>query len=232
MLTVDNLVTGYGKNRIVKGVTMQVGEAEIVSLIGPNGAGKSTLMKAIFGMLPVWEGSIKLSGTQINGQRPERIVAAGIAYVPQIANVFESLTIMENLQVGAYLKPRALRERAQRMFELFPDLHKKRKQKAREMSGGQRQMLAFARALMMQPVVLLLDEPTAGLAPKVAEDIMNAIKDINREGVAILIVEQNARKALDASDRGYVLATGQNRFEGTAQEILDNTEISRLYLGG
>lgn len=232
MLKVKDLVTGYGKTEIVQGVTIQVGDREIVSLIGPNGAGKSTIMKAIFGLLPVWKGEVELDGKRLSGNTPEDVVKAGVGYVPQVENVFPSLTVLENLQMGAYLDGASFSARSSDMFELFPDLANKRKQKAGELSGGQRQMLAFARALMTSPALLLLDEPTSGLAPKVTDAILDAIANINGDGVSLLIVEQNARKALEISDRGYVLATGRNRFEGTGKEILQNEEIANLYLGG
>lgn len=232
MLRVKDLVTGYGKSEIVQGANVDVGDREIVSLIGPNGAGKSTLMKALFGLLDVWKGTIELDGKTLSGKSPEEIVKAGLGYVPQVSNVFPSLTVFENLQMGGYVVRDSLSARTEEVFELFPVLRDKRRQKAGELSGGQRQMLAFGRALMTKPVLLLLDEPTAGLAPKVADDIMQTICDINANGVALLIVEQNARKALEISDRGYVLATGRNRFEGTGEEILNNEEIGNLYLGG
>lgn len=232
MLHVKDLVTGYGKSEIVQGVDIDVGDGEIVSLIGPNGAGKSTLIKALFGLLEAWNGTIELDGKLLSGKTPEAIVKAGVGYVPQVDNVFPSLTVFENLQMGGYVVREPLSQRAEEVFELFPVLREKRRQKAGELSGGQRQMLAFGRALMTKPVLLLLDEPTAGLAPRVADDIMRTICDINANGVALLVVEQNARKALEISDRGYVLATGRNRFEGTGQEILSNEEIGNLYLGG
>lgn len=232
MLKVEELVTGYGKSEIVQGVTLEVADQSIVSLIGPNGAGKSTLMKAVFGLLDVWKGSVELDGKKLSGRSPEQIVRSGIGYVPQVDNVFPSLTVFENLQMGGYVVRDSLSGRTGEVFELFPVLKEKKRQKAGELSGGQRQMLAFGRALMTKPVLLLLDEPTAGLAPKVADEIMQTICDINEKGVALLIVEQNARKALEISDRGYVLATGRNRFEGTGKEILENEEIGNLYLGG
>jgi ABC-type branched-subunit amino acid transport system ATPase component len=232
MLKVEQLVTGYGKSEIVQGLTLEVGDREIVSLIGPNGAGKSTLMKALFGLLDVWKGTVELDGKKLSGRSPEEIVRSGIGYVPQVDNVFPSLTVFENLQMGGYVVRESLSDRTAEVFELFPVLKEKRRQKAGELSGGQRQMLAFGRALMTKPVLLLLDEPTAGLAPKVADEIMQTICDINENGVALLIVEQNARKSLEISDRGYVLATGRNRFEGTGKEILENEEIGTLYLGG
>jgi ABC-type branched-subunit amino acid transport system ATPase component len=232
MLKVEQLVTGYGKSEIVQGLTLEVGDREIVSLIGPNGAGKSTLMKALFGLLDVWKGTVELDGKKLSGRSPEEIVRSGIGYVPQVDNVFPSLTVFENLQMGGYVVRESLSDRTAEVFELFPVLKEKRRQKAGELSGGQRQMLAFGRALMTKPVLLLLDEPTAGLAPKVADEIMQTICDINENGVALLIVEQNARKSLEISDRGYVLATGRNRFEGTGKEILESEEIGTLYLGG
>jgi branched-chain amino acid transport system ATP-binding protein len=232
LLAVNDLVTGYVPEvDILTGVDLTVREGEIVTVIGPNGAGKSTLIKSIFGLLPPRRGRVVLRGEDLAGLRPHSITRRGMSYVPQLENVFESLSVDENLQMGA-LQPRTARKRMKAMYELFPRLGERRRQTAGTMSGGERQMLAMARALMPEPEVLLLDEPSAGLAPAFVEAIFEKIAEINRHGVTLVMVEQNARRALGMSTRGYVLDLGQNRFEGRGDELLNDPKVAELYLGG
>jgi ABC-type branched-subunit amino acid transport system ATPase component len=231
ILEARGVVAGYGEVEILHGVTLTVGEGEAVAVIGPNGAGKSTLLKAIFGLVSVRGGSVQLMGQEITNAAPDRIVQSGMSYVPQTENVFPSLTINENLEMGAFVRRDGLRDRLERVYGLFPDIASRRGERAGRLSGGQRQMLALARALMLDPKVLLLDEPSASLSPKMVDSIFEKIGEINRGGTAILLVEQNAKEALTFSSRAYVLAMGENRFEGEAKSILDNEEVGKLYLG-
>jgi neutral amino acid transport system ATP-binding protein len=232
VLEVEDLVAGYVPEvDILTGVELTVREGEIVTVIGPNGAGKSTLIKSIFGLLPARKGRVVLQGEDLTGLRPHSITRRGMSYVPQLDNVFESLSVEENLEMGA-LEQRTARDRMEEMYELFPRLGERRKQTAGTMSGGERQMLAMARALMPEPQILLLDEPSAGLAPAFVEAIFEKIADINRQGVTLVMVEQNARRALAMSNRGYVLDVGQNRFEGSGEELLHDPKVADLYLGG
>jgi len=231
VLEVDNIKAGYGDTEILHGVSCRVEEGEIVSIIGPNGAGKSTLMKAILGLLKPSEGRIIFNGRDITGKDPDQIVKEGICYVPQSDNVFPSLTVDENLEMGAFIRKDDYKKRMDEIYQIFPDLKEKRKAKARKLSGGQRQMVAIGRALMLDPKLLLLDEPSAGLAPKLIQMIFDKIIKINQTGISILMVEQNAKKALEVSHRGYVLAMGRNRFEDTGEALLNNEEIGKLYLG-
>lgn len=230
-LETQGMTTGYGEVNILHGVSTRVIEGEMVAIIGPNGAGKSTLLRAIFGLLPAREGAVHLHGDDVTGQRPDALVRKGLGYVPQVDNVFPSLTIMENLEMGAFVRRSGLAERADQVFRLFPDLAGRRGEVAGRLSGGQRQMLALARALMLDPSVLLLDEPSASLSPKMVGMIFERIKEINHGGTAILLVEQNAREALSVCHRAYVLAMGENRLEGAAKDLLDSEEVGRLYLG-
>jgi len=232
LLEVREVTSGYGDMEVLHGVSIAVEEGQIVSIIGPNGAGKSTLMKTIFGLLRPWRGEIRFKGENITGLPPDQIVRKGMCYVPQLDNVFPSLTVQENLEMGAFILDGDITPRLERVWELFPLLRERRRQRVGKMSGGERQMVAMGRALMLDPKLLLLDEPSAGLAPKLVEEIFERIVEINRAGVAIVMVEQNAKKSLELADRGYVLADGQNRFEGTGKELLDNPDIGRLYLGG
>jgi neutral amino acid transport system ATP-binding protein len=232
VLTVEDLVAGYVPEvDILTGVELTVREGEIVTVIGPNGAGKSTLIKSIFGLLPPRRGRVVLRGEDLAGLRPHSITRRGMSYVPQLDNIFQSLTVEDNLQMGA-LENRTARERMEAIYDLFPRLGERRKQVAGTMSGGERQMLAMGRALMPEPRVLLLDEPSAGLAPAFVEAIFEKIADINRQGVTLVMVEQNARRALAMSNRGYVLDVGQNRFEGSGEELLRDPKVADLYLGG
>ena len=232
LLVVEDIYGGYGGADILHGVSMQVESEEIVSIIGPNGAGKSTVMKAVFGLLRVRQGKILFKDKEVTGLRPDQIVHLGICYVPQEFNVFPSLTVHENLEMGAFIRKDDFSEQLDHVYELFPPLKEKRAQSAGHLSGGQRQMVAIGRALMLKPSLLLLDEPSAGLSPLFIEQIFERIQEINKTGVGILMVEQNAKKALTFSDRGYILSLGANRFEDTGQNLLDNREVAEMFLGG
>ncbi len=232
LLEASEVVAGYGQTEILHGVSITVGEGEVVTIIGPNGCGKSTLMKAIVGLVKVRTGSVTFRGEDISGLAPELIVRTGLCYVPQTNNVFPSLSIRENLEMGAFVRRDEYRGRIDEMFEIFPDLAMQPGRRAGSLSGGQRQMLALARALMLDPALLLLDEPSAGLSPVMMGLVFERIREINRSGVALLLVEQNARDALRMSDRGYVLVSGENRLEDSGPELLDNPEVASLYLGG
>jgi ABC-type branched-subunit amino acid transport system ATPase component len=232
LLEVREVTVGYSDIPILHGVSLHVAPAEMVVIVGPNGAGKSTLMKTVAGLLKPRHGSVWLNGQDITPLPPHRIVRAGICYVPQTENVFPSLTVEENLDMGAFIRQDDMRPKKEALYTLFPDLRDKRKTRAGYLSGGQRQMVAMARALMLDPTLLLLDEPTAGLAPMLVGVIFQKIVDINRTGVALLIVEQNARQALQRADRGYVLAMGQKRYEDTGKALLENSEMRSLFLGG
>jgi ABC-type branched-subunit amino acid transport system ATPase component len=232
LLATDDLVAGYVPEvDVLDGVSIAVNEGEIVTVVGPNGAGKSTLIKAIFGLLRPRRGTITFRGESIAGAKPHTIARRGLSYVPQLDNVFPSLTVEENLEMGS-LDPSITAERIAAMYVLFPRLEERRTQAAGTLSGGERQMLAMARALMPDPRALLLDEPSAGLAPAFVDAIFAKVEDINRTGVTIVIVEQNARRALAMSSRGYVLDRGRNRFEGTGAELLRDEKVAELYLGG
>ena len=231
VLQATDLTAGYGEIEILHGVSLRVEAGEIVAVIGPNGAGKSTLLKAIFGIIPRRAGRVQLADEDVTGLGPDRIVKKGMSYVPQTENVFPSLTIDENLEMAAYVSRNGLREHRERVYTMFPDLASRPRERASRLSGGQRQMLALARALMLDPRILLLDEPSASLSPKMVEVIFEKIGEINRSGTAILLVEQNAREALSFSHRGYVLAMGENRLEGEAKSLLNDKEVARLYLG-
>jgi branched-chain amino acid transport system ATP-binding protein len=232
LLVTEDLVAGYVPGvDILDGVSLSVAEGEIATVVGPNGAGKSTLIKAIFGLLRPRAGRITLRGEDLTGLEPHSITRRGMSYVPQLDNVFPSLSVEENLEMGSLERSRT-RERIDRMYELFPRLGERRTQAAGTMSGGERQMLAMARALMPQPHVLLLDEPSAGLAPTFVEAIFENVREINQAGVTVVMVEQNARRALAMSDRGYVLDLGRNRFQGAGRDLLDDPKVAELYLGG
>ncbi len=232
LLEANGVVAGYGETEILHGVSIAVEAGEVVTIIGPNGCGKSTLMKAIVGLVPVRSGSVTFKGSIISGLPPEKIVRTGLCYVPQTNNVFPSLTIRENLEMGAFVRKDDYRGRIDEMMQLFPDLTRDPGRKAGSLSGGQRQMLAIARALMLDPALLLLDEPSAGLSPATMNTVFDRIHDINRTGVSVLLIEQNARDALGMSDRGYILVAGEKRLEDTGQDLLDNPEVASLYLGG
>ena len=232
LLDARGVVSGYGDAEILHGVSIDVHPEEIVSIIGPNGAGKSTMMKTIFGLLDCWEGTVHFENEDITTLRPDEITRKGMCYVPQTDNVFPSLTVEENLRMGAYILDRVPPDTLEEVFSLFPILDERRNQRAGTMSGGQQQMLAMGRALMVDPSLLLVDEPSAGLAPDLVDEVFQKIVDVNEAGTAILMVEQNARKALGYSDRGYVLEMGENRFEDTGAALLENEEVEELYLGG
>ncbi|MBX3537428.1 MAG: ABC transporter ATP-binding protein [Chelatococcus sp.] len=223
---------GYGGADILNGCTIAVEKGEIAVIVGPNGAGKSTAMKAIFGMLQLREGSVRLGGEDITRLRPQERVAQGMAFVPQTENVFPSMTVEENLEMGAFLRHDDFSGTMEQVYALFPVLKDKRFQAAGELSGGQRQQVAVGRALMTEPSVLLLDEPTAGVSPIVMDELFDRIIDIARIGVTVLMVEQNARQALEIADRGYVLVLGANRFIGTGKELLADPEVRSTFLGG
>lgn len=223
---------GYGDADILQGVSLAVMPQEIVVIVGPNGAGKSTAMKAVFGLVRIRSGAIVFDGEDITGWSPDRIVRRGISYVPQVDNVFREMTVHENLEMGAFLAKGDLSAAYDRIYALFPDLKAKRHTLAGDLSGGQRQMVAMGRALMLEPKLLLLDEPTAGLSPKYMEQIFQICRDVRDSGVSILLVEQHAKQALAFCDRGYVLATGTNRFEGSGRELLEDPEIAQMFLGG
>ena len=230
LLEVEDISSGYGKMIIVREVTISVDHNEIVVMIGPNGSGKSTLLKTIFGIIRPVEGDVRLEGESIVGVRPDLVVRKGISYVPQLNNAFPSLTVRENLQMGAYTR-KDFEERISEVLETFPILENKVDTKAVNLSGGERQALALARALMTEPRVLLLDEPTAGLSPALVTSTLETIRGIKDMGTSILLVEQNAKKSLAICDRGYVLAMGRKVFEGTGSQILGHEDIGKLYLG-
>jgi len=232
LLQVCDVVAGYGETEILHGVSITVDKGQIVTIIGPNGSGKSTLLKTIFGLIRPKKGQVLLNGEDITGIAPETIVRKGLCYVPQSSNIFPSLSIHENLEMGAFIRNDDFRYRLQEVYDLFPDLVERRNDRAGTLSGGQRQMLAVARALMLDPVMLLLDEPSAGLAPNLVTSVLGKILGINSTGVAILLVEQNAREALKLSSWGYILASGNNQLEDRGENLLKNPEVARLYLGG
>ena len=232
VLELNDVVGGYGETQILHGVSLSVGEGEIVAIIGPNGAGKSTAMKAVFGLLRLSGGKVLLDGQDITNTPPDQVVKKGVCYVPQTSNIFPTLTVEENLEMGAYVRNDDIRPRLDEIYQMFPPLLEKRRQVAGTLSGGQRQMVAMGKALMLEPKILLVDEPTAGLSPKFRGEIFHIIKDINAAGTPILMVEQNAKQALSIAARGYVLVDGRNRLEDTGQGLLANKEVGEMFLGG
>ena len=232
VLTLDSVTGGYGGAEIIHEVSLGVGAGEIVVLIGPNGAGKSSVMNAVLGRLQVGGGQVRLAGNDITGVPPEQVVRRGVSYVPQTENVFPNLSVNENLEMGAYIRTDDFRPRIEEMYALFPPLAERRRAPAGTLSGGQRQMVAIAKALMVEPVILLLDEPTAGLSPRFRGDIFRVVREINARGVPILMVEQNARQALGIAHRGYVLVDGRNRMEGTGAGLLADPDVGAMFLGG
>jgi branched-chain amino acid transport system ATP-binding protein len=232
LLTVADLDAGYGDLQILHGVDLTVGGEEYVTVVGPNGAGKSTVMKSVFGLTTYMGGTVRFAGSDITGRPPEEIIHEGIGYVPQSDNVFASLSVRENLAMGAYILDDLPEDRLADVFERFPILEERQAQSAGTLSGGQRQMLAMGRALMLDPGLLLLDEPSAGLAPDLVDEMFDRIDGINDAGTAILMVEQNATEALRRCDRGYVLANGRNRFEGDGRTLLEDEDVRREFLGG
>lgn len=255
ILQAIDLKSGYGEMEILHGVSMDLDEGEMIVVIGPNGAGKSTLVKTIFGLLQPSGGRVLFRGTDITGFAPRALVLMGLAYVPQSNNTFPTLTVLENLEMGAVTRRISpiplpwnrgsgsrtpagmmtdpeIRERATRTIEMFPNLQPKLRERAGALSGGEQQMVALAKSMMLDPNVLLIDEPSAGLAPKLVEMVFSKIAEINEKGTAVVMVEQNAKKALAIADRGYVLETGRNRFEGPGEKLLHDPQVARLYLGG
>ncbi|MEU0164263.1 ABC transporter ATP-binding protein [Streptomyces iakyrus] len=232
MLAADGIVAGYVPGvDVLRGCSVEVRPGEVVGVIGPNGAGKSTLVKTVFGLLRVRAGTVRLHGEDVTGRPAHEMVRRGVGYVPQLQNVFPTLTVEENLRMGVYLRPKDQARRVAAVEELFPLLADRRRQKAGAMSGGERQMLAMARALMMEPRLLLLDEPSAGLSPLHQDHVFDRCRMINNAGVAVLMVEQNARRCLQLCDRGYVLDQGRNAYTGTGTALLHDEKVIELYLG-
>ncbi|MCQ4332708.1 ABC transporter ATP-binding protein [Natronomonas sp. F2-12] len=232
LLRVENLDAGYGDLRILEGIDMNVEDGEYVTIVGPNGAGKSTVMKSIFGLTNQMGGTIKFDGEEVSGKKPDNIIHLGLGYVPQSDNIFSSLSVLENLEMGAYILDEVPQDRLEEVFDRFPILEERQSQKAGTLSGGQQQMLAMGRALMLDPDLLMLDEPSAGLAPDLVEDMFDRIDRINEAGTAILMVEQNAKVALQRCDRGYVLVQGQNRFMDSGDALLNDEQVRQEFLGG
>ena len=232
VLSINNLSGGYGEADILHGISLEINAGEIVVVIGPNGAGKSTAMKAVFGLLRLSGGSVHLAGEEITNMDPAEVVNKGVCYVPQTNNVFPTLTVHENLEMGAYIRKDDFRPRLEEIYEMFPPLAEKKRQAAGELSGGQRQMVAMGKALMLEPTLLMLDEPTAGLSPIYRNEIFQIVRQINDSGVPILMVEQNAKQSLAVASRGYVLVDGQNRTTGKGTDLLNDPEIAKMFLGG
>ena len=232
LLAVSDLDAGYGDLQVLSEVDLDVDRGEYVAIVGPNGAGKSTVMKTVFGLATYMGGSIDFEGEDISGLAPEEIIRLGLSYVPQNENVFSALSVRENLEMGAYILDSVPEERIESVFERFPILRERQSQKAGSLSGGQQQMVAMGRALMLDPDLLMLDEPSAGLAPDLVEETFDRIDEINEDGTAVLMVEQNAAEALRRCDRGYVLVDGTNRVSDTGQALLDDEGVRREFLGG
>ena len=232
VLRADNLIAGYfpGVN-ILNGADLYCQQGELVGIIGPNGAGKSTLLKALFGLVKISSGTVQLSGQDITNERADTLVTKGIGFVPQTNNVFPSLTIQENLEMGVYQRPKSFQKRFEFVADLFPALYDRRAQRAGSLSGGERQMVAMGRALMMDPSVLLLDEPSAGLSPVLQDEVFVQTRTINKAGVSVIMVEQNARRCLQICDRGYVLDQGRNAYSGRGRELANDPKVIELYLG-
>jgi branched-chain amino acid transport system ATP-binding protein len=232
LLSAEEIASGYGEEEILHGVSLAVSPREIVTVIGPNGAGKSTLLKTLAGLLKVRRGKVLFQGESIAGLPPPEITRRGICYVPQENNVFPSLSVTENLEMGAYVLPRGWQSRQKEVFARFPILQERRQLRAGALSGGERQMLSIGMALMVAPALLMLDEPSAGLAPNLVDLVFQKISDINQQGLAIVMVEQNAVESLKRSHRGYVLVMGRNRMEGPGSSLLEDPEIRESFLGG
>jgi branched-chain amino acid transport system ATP-binding protein len=234
VVAAEGLHAGYGGIPILHGISLQARQGEIVAVIGPNGAGKSTALKAMIGLLPPSRGRVTLRGQEITGMPPPEVMRRGAVYVPQGRIVFPQMTVLENLEMGAFLERHAarIRERLERVYQLFPILEQRRRQLAGSLSGGEQQMLAIGRALMIDPQLILIDEPSLGLSPKFVDLVFDKIIEMGRLGLTLLVVEQNAALALEVADRGYVLELGRNRYEGTGRELLANPEVRELYLGG
>lgn len=234
LLELRNVEAGYGRIQILHKVTLHVSEREVVCVIGPNGAGKSTTFKVIMGFINYLGGDISFERKNIVGQRPDQILGRGLGYVPQGRIVFNQMTVRENLEMGAYIErdKRKIKEGMEYVFSLFPRLGERQRQLGGTMSGGEQQMLAMGRALMTRPKMIMLDEPSLGLSPRFVDEVFQKIVNLAKQGLTIMLVEQNAARALEISDRGYVLELGRNRFEGTGQALLNNQEVKRMYLGG
>ena len=232
LIELKHVVAGYGGAPILNGVDMAIEQSDIGVIVGPNGAGKSTTLKAIFGLLKVTGGTIEFGGEDVANSLPDKLVPKGLSFVPQEKNVFTSMTVEENLEMGAFTRKDSFAETMAWVYEMFPVLAEKRRQPAGELSGGQRQMVAMGRALMSKPKLLMLDEPSAGLSPRYVIEIFETIVRVNAEGVGILMVEQNARQALAFASKGFVLAGGQNRFTGTGAELIADPEVAKSFLGG
>ncbi|HWJ88683.1 MAG TPA: ABC transporter ATP-binding protein [Pelagibacterium sp.] len=232
LIELRDLQAGYGGAPILNGVNIAIEASDIGVIVGPNGAGKSTTLKAIFGLLTVTEGTVTFGGQDITNFEADRLVPMGLSFVPQEHNVFTSMSVHENLEMGAFVRRDDISDTLDEIYEMFPDLKAKRRQPAGELSGGQRQMVAMGRALMSKPKLLMLDEPSAGLSPRYMMEIFEQVVRINASGVGILMVEQNARQALAFATKGFVLTNGQNRFTGTGQELLDDPDVAKSFLGG
>ena len=228
----NNLTAGYGGVDIIKNITLKVKQGEIAVIVGPNGAGKSTAMKALLGMLKLTDGSVSFAEDDISNMLPQDRVNLGIAFVPQTNNVFTGMSVEENLEMGGFIRTDDIHHTIEDIYNLFPVLKEKRNQNAGELSGGQRQQVAFGRALMTKPKILMLDEPTAGVSPIVMDELFSRIIEVGKTGVGILMVEQNAKQALSIADRGYVLVNGKNSREGSGQDLLNNPEVRKSFLGG
>ena len=228
----NNLTAGYGGVDIIKNITIEVKQGEIAVIVGPNGAGKSTAMKALLGMLKLTDGSVSFAEDDITNMLPQDRVNLGIAFVPQTNNVFTGMSVEENLEMGGFIRTDDIHHTIDDIYNLFPVLKEKRNQNAGELSGGQRQQVAFGRALMTKPKILMLDEPTAGVSPIVMDELFSRIIEVGKTGVGILMVEQNAKQALSIADRGYVLVNGKNSREGSGQDLLNNPEVRKSFLGG
>ncbi len=231
-LKINEITAGYGGVDIIKDINLYVDEGEIVVIVGPNGAGKSTVMKSILGLLKLTSGSVEFTSKDITKMLPQDRVNLGIAFVPQSNNVFTGMTVEENLEMGAFLRTDNIQHTIDQIYELFPVLKEKRNQNTGELSGGQRQQVAFGRALMTMPKILMLDEPTAGVSPIVMDELFSRIIEVGKTGVGILMVEQNAKQALNIAHRGYVLVNGKNSREGSGQNLLNNPEVRKSFLGG
>jgi branched-chain amino acid transport system ATP-binding protein len=232
LIEVKNVIGGYGGAPILNGVNIAIEQSDIGVIVGPNGAGKSTTLKAIFGLLKITGGSVVFDGNEITNSLPDKLVPKGLSFVPQEKNVFTTMTVQENLEMGGFIRRDDLTGTLEEIYAMFPVLAEKRKQPAGELSGGQRQMVAMGRALMSKPKLLMLDEPSAGLSPKYVLEIFEHIVTVNKAGVGILMVEQNARQALAFASRGFVLASGQNRYTGTGAELIADPEVAKSFLGG
>ena len=232
VIQLDNVTGGYGETQILHGVNITLAQGEIVVIVGPNGAGKSTAMKSVFGLLNITSGRVFLYGEDITNTPPEKVIGKGISFVPQVGNVFPSLSVQENLEMGAYICTDDYTARMQEIYEVFPALYEKRHVPAGSLSGGQRQMVAMGKAMITEPKVMLLDEPTAGLSPKYQQEIFNIVQRVRATGISILMVEQNAKQALQIADRGYVMVDGENAFEDTGINLIKNPTVSEMFLGG